>query len=35
MNRVLRKDTEVRYFDNLLAAVPGSVLIKEAFEVLS
>ena len=35
MSRVPKKDGELKYFDNLLAALPGSLLFREAFDTLS
>lgn len=34
MSRSPPEFIDVRYYDNFVAAVPGSMLLKEAFEVL-
>jgi len=35
MSRVPKKDGELKYFDNFLAAMPGSLLFREAFDTLA
>lgn len=35
MSRVPKKDGELKYFDNFLAAMPDSLLFREAFDTLA